>query len=82
MLEGVLIKSSVLLCVFFVDKNSMQRIFTKKCFLFTVGSVCSVKQSKSGCKCFTDDEEIETEVQKWLRQQSKDFYDVGFDTQV
>jgi hypothetical protein len=33
-------------------------------------------------KRFVDDEEIETEVQKWLRQQSKDFYVVGFDALV
>jgi hypothetical protein len=25
------------------------------------------------CKRFADDEEVETEVRKWLRQQSKDF---------
>jgi hypothetical protein len=30
-------------------------------------------------KCFADDEEVETEVRKWLRQQSKDFYVAGFD---
>jgi hypothetical protein len=29
-----------------------------------------------------DDEEVETEVMKWLRQQSKDFSCAGFDTQV
>jgi hypothetical protein len=27
---------------------------------------------------FTDDEEVETEVRKWLRQQLKDFYAAGF----
>jgi histone-lysine N-methyltransferase SETMAR len=31
-----------------------------------------------GGKCFGDDEEAETEVQKWLRQQSKDFCSAGF----
>jgi hypothetical protein len=31
---------------------------------------------------FTDDKEVETEVQKWLRQQSKDFYAVGFNSLV
>jgi hypothetical protein len=31
---------------------------------------------------FVDDEEIETEVQKWLRKQSKDFYAAGFDALV
>jgi hypothetical protein len=33
-----------------------------------------------GGKRFTDDKEVETEVQKWLRQQSKDFSSAGFDT--
>jgi hypothetical protein len=32
-------------------------------------------------KRFTD-EEVETEVRKWLRQQSKDLYAAGFDAQV
>jgi hypothetical protein len=32
--------------------------------------------------CFADDEEVETEVRKWLRQQSKDFYAAGFDALV
>jgi hypothetical protein len=27
---------------------------------------------------FTDDEEVETEVWKWLRKQSKDFYGADF----
>jgi hypothetical protein len=35
-----------------------------------------------GGKHFTDDEEVETEMRKWLRQQSKDFYAVGFDTLI
>jgi hypothetical protein len=30
-------------------------------------------------KYFADDEEVETKVRKWLRQQSKDFYAAGFD---
>jgi hypothetical protein len=29
-----------------------------------------------------DDKDIETEQQKWLRQQSKDFYAAGLDTLV
>jgi hypothetical protein len=29
-----------------------------------------------------DDEEVETEVRKWLRQQSEDFYAAGFDALV
>jgi hypothetical protein len=58
----------------------MQRIFTNKCFLFTVGKCLSRKAvHKLGGKRFADDEEVETEMQKWLRQQSKDFYAAGFD---
>jgi hypothetical protein len=34
-----------------------------------------------GGKCFTD-EEVETEVLKWLRQQSKDCYAAGFDALI
>jgi hypothetical protein len=29
-----------------------------------------------------DGEEVETEVRKWLRQQTKDFYTAGFDALV
>jgi hypothetical protein len=29
-----------------------------------------------------DDEEFETKLRKWLRQQSKDFYTAGFDALV
>jgi hypothetical protein len=32
--------------------------------------------------CFTDDKEVEMEVRKWPRQQSKDFYAVGFNVLV
>jgi hypothetical protein len=67
---------------FCVQKDSLQRIFIKKCFLFTVGSVCRVKHSQLSSKRFADDEEVETEVRKWLRQQSKDFYAAGFDAPV
>jgi hypothetical protein len=49
----------------------MQRIFTKKCFLFTVGSVCRVRRFQLGGKRFADDEEVETKVRKWLRQVKK-----------
>jgi hypothetical protein len=33
-------------------------------------------------KRFADDEKVETEVRKWLRQQSKDFCVAGFDALV
>jgi hypothetical protein len=35
-----------------------------------------------GGKGFADDKEVETEVRKWLRQQSKDFYAAGFNALV
>jgi hypothetical protein len=41
-------KISVLLCVFYEQSDWMQRIFIKKCFLFTVGSVCHVKRFIAG----------------------------------
>jgi hypothetical protein len=31
---------------------------------------------------FDDEEDVETEVREWLRQQSKEFYAAGFDTLV
>jgi hypothetical protein len=43
-----------------------------------VGSVCRVKRFSLGGKRFANDEEVETEVRKWLRQQSKDFHAAGF----
>jgi hypothetical protein len=66
---------------FLLAKDSMQRIFIKKCFMFMLGSVHRVKRFTTGSrnchligKCFADDEEVETEVHKWLRQQSDDLY--------
>jgi hypothetical protein len=56
----------------------MQRIFIKKCFLFTVGSDCRVKLFTTGGKRFADDEKVETEVRKWLRQQFKRLLCCGF----
>jgi hypothetical protein len=35
-----------------------------------------------GDKDFADDNEVETELRKWLGQQSKDFYAAGFDALV
>jgi hypothetical protein len=64
----------------------MQRIFIKKCFLFTVGCVHHVKQFitvlRKSRKRLADDGEVETEVRKWLRQQSERFYAAGFDALV
>jgi hypothetical protein len=50
--------------------------------MFMVGCVCHVKRFHLGGKHFADDEEVEMEVWKWLRQQSEDFCAVGFDALV
>jgi hypothetical protein len=42
------------------------------------GGKCHVKRFSLGGKRFSVDEEVEMEAQKWLRQQSKDFYASGF----
>jgi hypothetical protein len=73
-------RSLVLFCG---QKDSMQRTFIKKCFLFTMGTLGSASRVKRfttgsrnsplkkhlGGKMFADDEELEADVQKWLRQQ-------------
>jgi hypothetical protein len=64
----------------------MQRIFIKKCFLFTVGSVCRIKcfttGSRNSLKNVRKLQMMPDQVRKWLRQQSKDFYAAGFDALV
>jgi hypothetical protein len=64
-----------MLCDFCEQKNSMQRTFIKNisCLWWEVFVTSSGKY-------FADNEEVETEVRKWLRQQSKGFYAAGFDT--
>jgi hypothetical protein len=78
MLEEYITKEQRTVVLFFsARKDSVQRIFIKKCFLFMLGSVCRVKRQR-----FADDEEVETEVRKWLRQQPKGFYTASFDALV
>jgi hypothetical protein len=64
----------------------MQRIFIKKCLLFTVRSVCRVKRFRTGyinsLKDVRKSQMMPDQVPKWLRQQSKDFYVAGFDALV
>jgi hypothetical protein len=67
---------------FLWKKDSMQRIFIQKYFLFTVGSICPVKLFTVGGKLFANDEEVEMEVRKGLRKESKDFCAVGFDVLI
>jgi hypothetical protein len=81
--EDVLPKSRVLLYFFCGQKDPMQRIFIKNCFLFTVDSVCRVKRFTTGLrnslKDFRKSQMIPEQIPKWLRQQSKHFYAAGFD---
>jgi hypothetical protein len=56
----------------------MQRIFIKKYFLFTVGSVFRVKRFHPSGKIFADDEEVERSCGS-DRQRSKYFYAAGFE---
>jgi hypothetical protein len=58
------------------------RIFIKKCFLFTVGSVCHVKWfttgSKNSLKDVRKSQTMPDHVHMWLRQRSEVFYAAGF----
>jgi hypothetical protein len=47
-----------------------------------MGSVRRAKRFSLGGKYFADEEDVETEVWKWLIQQSKNFYAEGFDVLV
>jgi hypothetical protein len=78
LLVGYTTKEQLSVVRFCGQKDSMQRIFIKKCFLFIVGSVCRMKRFTTGGKRFGDGEEVETEVRKRLRQQSIDFHTAGF----
>jgi hypothetical protein len=71
------------------QKDSAQRIFITKCFLFMVGSVWRVKRfvtrSRNSLKGVRKPQVMSDQValvQKWLRQHSKDFYAAGFDALV
>jgi hypothetical protein len=61
----------------------MQKIFIRKSFQFTVGSVCSVKRfitgSRNSLKDVRNLQMMPGQVRKWLRQQSKDFNAAGFE---
>jgi hypothetical protein len=61
----------------------MQRIFIKKMFPVYGGNCLSSKAVHNWVlQRFADDEEVETEVRKWRRQQSKDFCTADFDALV
>jgi hypothetical protein len=72
-LKGVLPKISVLLCVFFLwVKGLNAKDIHKEIFLSTLGIVCRVKRfitgSRNAEKRSADDEAVETEMGKRLRQ--------------
>jgi hypothetical protein len=54
----------------------------KEMFPVCGGKCLSRKAVQPWCQTFADDEEVETEVRKWLRQQSKDFCAAGFEALV
>jgi hypothetical protein len=67
-------RRTALSCVFFVWrelKDSIQRTFVRKCFLFTVGSVCPLKRfatgSWSSLKDLRKSQMMADQVRKWLR---------------
>jgi hypothetical protein len=67
-------------------KDSIQRIFLKKSFLFSVGIICRVKRfttvSINSLKDNRNSQMLPDQMRKWLRQQSKYFYATGFDALV
>jgi hypothetical protein len=69
------------------QNDSMQRIFIKKSFPFTVGSICRVKLFTTGSinslkDDFRKSQMMQDQMRKWLRQQSKELYSAGFDELV
>jgi hypothetical protein len=63
-------------------KDSIQRIFIKKYFLFTVGSVYRVRRFTTGSRNVANfslmTKRLKQRCGKWLRQHSKDFCAAGF----
>jgi uncharacterized membrane protein YqgA involved in biofilm formation len=57
--------------VFCGQKDSMEKLFIRTCFLFTVGSVCHVKQFTNGSRNSLGDVQkvqmMPGQVWKWLR---------------
>jgi hypothetical protein len=65
-----------------VGKNLNVKDIHKEMFHLCKRKCLSRKAFSFGGRCFADDEEIETELRKWMRQQSKYFYASGFDALV
>jgi hypothetical protein len=84
--EGVLPKIRILLCVFLWAKGlnakdihkEMFPIYRRKCLSLKAFHIWVEKFSQGRLKVSDN----ETEVRKWLRQQSNHFYAAGFDALV
>jgi hypothetical protein len=73
--------------VHFLRAKGLNAKYSKKSMFPVYGGKCLSRKAVHNwvdkrCKLFADDEEVETKVQKWLRQQSKNFYVAGFDALV
>jgi hypothetical protein len=62
----------------FVGKRTQSKDIHKEIFPAYVGKCLSHKAVPFWWDIFADDEEVETEVRKWLRQQPEDFCAAGF----
>jgi hypothetical protein len=68
---GVYYRRAAHNCIFSCGQKTQCKGYLDRNVSVTVGSVCRIKRFTAGAKYFADDEEVETEVRKWLRQQSK-----------
>jgi hypothetical protein len=81
--EGVLPKSSVLLCHFFLwAKGLNAKDIHREIFSVYGGKCLSHKVVYNWARNSLKGEEIAMEEQKWLRQQPNDFYGADFNTLV
>jgi hypothetical protein len=67
------------------QKDSIQRAFIKKCFLFRVGSVCCIKQFTAGLRNYPEDVRNSQMMKRGCgigSDKSKDFYAAGFNALV
>jgi hypothetical protein len=85
--SGVYYRRAVFSCACFCGQNdSLKRIFVKKMFPVYGGKCLSRKAVHNWAEEFSQGRskviDDETEVRKWLRQRSKDFYSARFEALV
>jgi hypothetical protein len=85
-LEECTTKDQNSVVLFLWAKGLSAKDIHKEMFYIYCGSVCCVMRFTTGLRNFvkisqgcSKDADDETEVRKWLRQKSKDFYAAGFD---